>query len=96
MIVGNWWTPYALRYSNKFISPQWHCFPNKSPHFTASTHEVESTNLLSPMHGQFRSDQWAHTNFIYTKLSNLAIQTILPTKHGVSVNLRSLLFSMSE
>ena len=24
-------------------------FPNKSPHFKAGRHEVESTNLLSPM-----------------------------------------------
>ena len=47
--MENKWPPYAWYYGNKFISPQWCCFPNKPPHFRAGTHEVESTNLLNPM-----------------------------------------------
>ena len=60
------------------------------PHFKASTHEVESTNLLSPIHGQFCSDQWNHTNFsILSLVISLfsATRMIISTKYGALVNL---------
>ena len=46
-VVGNQWPPYAPHYDNKFIS-QWHRYSKPVTSFKASTHKVESTNLLSP------------------------------------------------